>query len=121
MKDNKKVFPALLAGAFIGFINGFFGGGGGMLVVPVLTKFFNFSPKKAHATSIAVILPITVISVIIYLLKPNLTWQTVLAVGLGVTGGGILGAFILKGANNKVIEYLFVFVMLFAGAKMLFF
>ena len=56
MKNIKKSQIVIL-GALIGIINGFFGGGGGMIVVPLLTEKFGFSQKQAQATAIFVILP----------------------------------------------------------------
>ena len=121
MNSQKKIFPSLLAGSLIGFINGFFGGGGGMIVVPVLTKYFAFSQKKAHATSIAIILPICVASAVIYLFSKTPNWIEVAFIAGGVTLGGTLGALLLKKLNNKTLEYIFEGVMLVAGLKMLFF
>ena len=43
-------------GGIIGFLNGLLGAGGGMVAVPVLKK--EMDTKQAHATSIAVIIPI---------------------------------------------------------------
>ena len=56
MEKQKKFVKSALTGIISGFINGFFGGGGGMIVVPMLINLLGFSPKQAHATSIAVIL-----------------------------------------------------------------
>lgn len=39
MKKVKNLH-IILFGTLIGIINGFFGGGGGMIVVPLLTKLF---------------------------------------------------------------------------------
>ncbi len=121
MNKIKNFFSKVLAGSLIGFINGFFGGGGGMIVVPVLTKFFKYEEKKAHATSIAIILPISLISSFIYLSKENIQWGKISAVAAGVTLGGAIGAILLKKVNNKIIEYLFEGVMFAVGIKMLFF
>lgn len=121
MKKEKRILTAFLSGGIIGFINGFFGGGGGMIVVPLLQKYYKMEEKEAHATSIAVILPITVISAIVYLFKESMRWKELGFVSIGVLLGGIFGAIILKKASNKVIEYIFEAVMLFAGVRLLFF
>ena len=121
MNVKKSGFSAVLLGCLIGFINGFFGGGGGMIAVPTLSIFYGLEAKKAHASSIAVILPLSIASSVIYLLKEKVEWLNLGVVALGVTIGGVIGALFLKKASNKVIEYLFEGVMLFAGVKMLFF
>lgn len=121
MSKVKRGFLSVLVGCFVGFINGFFGGGGGMIAVPTLAKFYRLEEKKAHATSIAVILPLSIASSIIYLFKEEINWTNLAFVAGGVTVGGIIGALLLKKASNRFIEYLFEGVMLVAGVKMLFF
>ena len=122
MKDKEKFYMAL-AGAGVGLINGFFGGGGGMVVLPVLTMLFKYEQKNAHATAIAVILPISVVSAIAYLLggvEKIFTLDT-LFVSVGVMAGGLLGALLLKKINNAWLSKIFAVVMLVAGVKLAFF
>ena len=55
-KNNLKQWLLdAIFGSIIGFINGFLGGGGGMVAVPLLEKIKKLDNKKAHATAIAVI------------------------------------------------------------------
>ena len=55
-----------LLGGAVGFLNGLFGSGGGMLAVPLL-EHRGLPPDRAHATSLAVILPLTAVSAGAYL------------------------------------------------------
>lgn len=119
-KKNNNFWSQAGFGALIGFINGFFGGGGGMIVVPVLEKIYRFERKNSHATSIALILPITVISAIIYLIGAKIDWAILGVCTLGVVAGGAGGAFILKKVRSRIIGYLFCAVMLIAGIRLLF-
>ena len=48
----------MLAGAAAGLTNGFFGGGGGSVLVPMLTRVCGLDQRRAVATSVAVILPL---------------------------------------------------------------
>lgn len=121
-QDSKKNnLLLILFGAVIGLINGLFGGGGGMICVPVLIYFASFPIKKAHATAIAVILPLSVVSGLIYFTFFNIKWTIALYTGIGVFAGGILGALLLKKIPNKIILLLFAGLMLAAGVKLLFF
>ena len=43
MKKNAK--KAVLGGLGLGFVNGLFGGGGGMIAVPMLTGVLGYPPK----------------------------------------------------------------------------
>ncbi len=112
---------AILTGAVAGLINGLFGGGGGMIVVPMLIFLLKRETKKAHATAILIILPLSILSGILYIWYGNLKIETGLPVALGVVAGGIIGALTLKKLSSKWIVLIFSLVMIFAGAKMLFF
>ena len=68
-KEVLRTAALILSGAVTGILSGFFGGGGGMLVVPALTLIMKLTEKQAHATAIAVILPVTVVGAVTYLLR----------------------------------------------------
>ena len=57
-----KKLRYLTAGALAGLTNGFFGGGGGSVLVPLLTRYCGLEQRRAFATSVAVILPLCVLS-----------------------------------------------------------
>ena len=56
--DFLSVWKFMLAGALTGAVNGFFGGGGGCVLVPLLAGLCSVEQKKAFATSVAVIFPL---------------------------------------------------------------
>lgn len=119
MKKVKKLHIVLF-GAVIGLINGLFGGGGGMIVVPVLTKFFGFTQKQAQATAIFVILPISIASSIIYITHNSINFAKSWPVILSVVIGGAGGALLLNKLDNKVVRFIFIGLILFSGVTMLF-
>ncbi len=116
----KSKLILMLCGAVIGFINGFFGGGGGMVCVPLLEKVLHLPNKYSHATAIVVILPISFISAVIYFLSGNLQSIPFLTVGAGVLVGGIVGSFALKFLPPKFVRVIFVLVMFAGGIRLLF-
>lgn len=118
----KKFFKGALnvfLSALIGCVNGFFGGGGGMLCVPFLEKMVGLPTKKAHATAIAVIAPITLFSACVYLFKGAAPFpQLWYSVG-GVTAGGIAGALLLKKLPPWLVGGVFALMMMAAGIKLM--
>ena len=110
-----------LTGGIVGACNGFFGGGGGMIAVPLMIYLLKVKTKVAHATAILIILPITVVSAIVYFVKGRLDFSLLIPIGLGVTAGGILGAKLLGALNVKAVTVIFSALMLVAGVKLLFF
>lgn len=118
--SGKKKAAMILAGLFIGAVNGLFGAGGGMLAVPCLTYIGSLDEKSAHATAIALILPLCLVSSIAYGVGASFENGVILPTVLGVTIGGILGACLLKKLSSNVVSFLFYALMLFAGLKMIF-
>ena len=75
---QKERVRYLVAGAAAGLTNGFFGGGGGSVLVPILTRYCKLEQRQAFATSVAVILPLCVLSVAIYFFRGGLDVMTAL-------------------------------------------
>lgn len=119
MKKIKSKIILILSGLLIGFANGFFGGGGGMICVPLLEKILKIDNKKSHSTALAVMFPIAIFSLIVYLFKISLDWQLFGFVGSGFVLGGIIGAFLLQKLNAKIVRIIFTVIVLAAGIKML--
>ena len=68
MTDKGKL---RLTGALGGAVNGLFGGGGGMAVVPLLSRWCGLEEKKAFATCVALILPLCLVSAAVMLLRTD--------------------------------------------------
>lgn len=103
-----------------GILNGLLGSGGGVVVVLALRKFFGLSTHKSHATAVALMLPMTVVSAIVYIVMYKLDWQMALWVTLGGIGGGILGAKLLKKISAGWLHKIFGAVMVFVAVRMVF-
>ena len=119
LKENKrKNIKLSLFGILIGAVNGLFGAGGGMLAVPLLKKC-GLTQKSAHANAIAVIVPITVISAVLYLLRGNVSLnQAYIYIPTGVIGA-LIGTFALKKISAVWLKRIFGGFMVYAGIRLL--
>lgn len=117
---NQKLFSVLI-GAISGFINGLFGAGGGMIVVPMLINLLKFRTKQAHATAILIILPLSFVSGILYLSFGNFNVNVGVPTSIGVILGGGVGAFLLSKISSKWVGVIFSVLMAVAGVKMMLF
>lgn len=113
-----RVFPAL-AGAAAGLANGFFGGGGGMLLVPLLKGKCRLSQRQSFATSVAVILPLCTLSSVIYLLRGSVSLSAALPYLLGGLAGGWIGGRVFHRLNMVWLRRLFALLILYGGVKSL--
>ncbi len=118
-RELKKYFLLSLGGGFIGFLNGFFGGGGGMVCVPVLNKIAKLDEKHSHATAIAIIFPLSLISAFIYVINGYIKSLPLITVTIGSLAGGIIGAFALKILPPKWVRIIFAVIMLVGGIKLI--
>ena len=90
-----------------------------MVVVPLLTKLFNMEQKKDQATAIFVILPISLVSTVVYMVNNSIDFASGWPVMAGIVAGGIIGAKLLNKLNNNAVKGIFVFFMLLGGVGML--
>ena len=117
MKNKKKLW---LIGLVVGLTNGIFGAGGGSLLVPALEKFIKFETHKAHATTLAVILPLSVVSALVYTWGVDVDWRAVLFVSVGGVAGGVLGAKLLSKLSGAWLNMLFGAFLAVGAVRMLF-
>ena len=109
----------LLCGGLVGAANSLFGGGGGMLAVPLLTTM-GLDEKTAHATAILVILPISLFSFILYAIGGFYESSVLIPTAIGVTAGGVLGAKLLGKLPTKTVNFIFAALQFLAGAFLFF-
>lgn len=105
-------------GALVGAISGFFGGGGGMLCVPLL-EFSGLDVKRAHATALLVILPICIVSTVVYVMNGYFDYAAVMCAMIGVSFGGAAGAALLDKLGGTVVGLIFAALMIAIGVKLL--
>jgi len=120
LKGTKGKLSLGAAGCAAGAVNGIFGGGGGMIVVPLLTSVGQKPPLVAHATAILVILPVSLASAIVYLLGGWFDAELFIAVSIGVVLGGAAGAKLLGSITPAAATVAFAAVMFAAGVRMMF-
>lgn len=118
-KKVGRTVTLVVVGLLIGFVNGYLGAGGGMLLVPLLSTVAGLNERNAHATAIATILPTCIASAAIYAQTGALQNAPIASVVGGVVLGGAVGAVLLKYAGNKALSTVFYLVMILAGLKML--
>ena len=108
------------AGALTGAVNGIFGGGGGMIAVPLLSGLLGYEERQAHATAIFVIAPVCLASAIIYIINGYAVPDVIIPTAVGTVAGGFVGAYSLSKFSSSAVNYIFLAIMFAAGVRMLF-
>ncbi|WP_081627924.1 sulfite exporter TauE/SafE family protein [Caldisalinibacter kiritimatiensis] len=118
MKITKNNIKLAAIGLTTGIVNGLFGSGGGTIIVPALIFIIGLEEHKAHATAISIILPLTLVSTIIYFRRGILRLDIALPVILGGVIGGFVGAKILNRIPNNILRKIFGIFMIIAAIKL---
>lgn len=106
------------AGALVGLVNVLLGAGGGILAVPILKKC-GLTQKQAQANAVAVILPLTIISFIIYIKKQYVNFFDSLWIIPFAVLGALVGTFVFRKLSSSVLKRIFGVFMIWAGVRML--
>lgn len=115
MKRRHSWLPAAAAGGAAGLINGFFGGGGGMVLVPLLMSQCGLDRRRAFASSVAIILPLCVLSAGIYFAKGHLDLLTALPYLAGGLIGGWIGGRIFQKVPVVWLKRAFALLILYGA------
>lgn len=116
---NNIKFKLITIGVVAGLLNGVFGSGGGTIVVPSLIFLIGMEDHKAHATAISIILPLSIISTVIYLLNNTIPMKQSLMVMTGGLFGSYLGAKFLHKIPVHILRKIFGSVIIYTAIRMI--
>ena len=106
-----------LSGALAGALNGLFGAGGGILLVPLLLRVHKLPAQKAFATSLTIILPLSVVTLAVYALRGQLVWRGALPYLAGGAAGGFFAGKYLRRMPVVWLRRLFGALLVLSGLR----
>ncbi len=114
-----KKWKTALAGMAAGLPNGLFGAGGGMLLVPLLRRWGELDEQETFPTALAVMTPLCLVSLTIYLLRGALDLPVALPYLISGLVGGLVGGLVFHKVSPQLLHRLFGALILYAGVRML--
>ena len=118
-KTKGDIWKYAVIGALAGTANGFFGAGGGLFLVPLFIGWIKMEEKKAFATSVAVILPLSVASLVVFILRGENIVSTALPYVLGGILGGLISGNLFRRISVIWLHRLFGFLLLYGAFRTL--
>ena len=115
----KEKWKYALSGAAAGTANGLFGAGGGMILVPLLTRWAKLPDKKAFATSISIIAPMCLVSIVIYYFQGSLALSDSLPYLVGGLLCGLLGGKLFGKVSATFLHRVLGLLILYGGIRSL--
>ena len=112
-----RIEKCFVAGALAGALNGLFGAGGGLILVPLLISWIKIEEKTAFATSVAVMLPLSIVSYVLFCLQGGNVWTQALPYLIGGILGGALSSALFRKVSAQWLHRLFSLLILYGGVK----
>jgi len=112
-KTQRAIWQFILIGVLAGVIAGMFGKGGGLVIVPILIKFFDYDPKAASATSLAALqLPVGLPSVIVYAEDGHLNFFYAGLMAFGILVGVFFGSKLALNLSSAIFKKVYAVFLL---------
>ncbi len=122
---TQLILTALLIGLAAGILSGLVGVGGGIIMVPALVFFMNYTQHQAQGSSLAVLtLPVVIIASLYYYHQCQKAGTPIdlKIVGLLAAGflvGGFFGSKLALMINQDMLKKVFAVILFYTAFKML--
>jgi uncharacterized membrane protein YfcA len=122
---TQLIITTLMIGLAAGILSGLVGVGGGIIMVPALVFFMNYTQHQAQGSSLAVLtLPVVIIASITYYyqcqkLGTPIDLKVIGLLAAGFLVGGYFGSKIALAINQDVLKKIFAVILFYTAFKML--
>jgi uncharacterized membrane protein YfcA len=122
---TQLVITILLIGLSAGILSGLVGVGGGIIMVPALVFFLNYTQHQAQGTSLAVLtLPVVILASLFYYhqcqkLGTPIDLKVVGFLAISFLAGGLIGSKIALSIDQQLLKKIFAIILFYTAFKML--
>ncbi|MBC7326570.1 sulfite exporter TauE/SafE family protein [bacterium] len=114
------IIGLVLAGIFVGTFSGFFGLGGGVIIIPILTEVFKVEPHRALGTSLAVMIPTALVGALRHAHYGNTDLKIAIIMWCGSLLGAFLGATLVSQIPGGLVKKLLAIIIILLAIRMFF-
>lgn len=115
---TRGLIGPLLVGLLTGFMAGFFGVGGGFILIPILLALYRMPVKAAFGTSLMMVASVSIPGTISHFSHDHVRLPLVLNMIVGAVPGSLLGSKLALAAGDANLKRGFGFIMLIMAAVM---
>jgi uncharacterized protein len=122
----QTILILLIVGFGAGILGGLVGIGGGIIIVPCLIYFLQYTQLQAQGTSLGLLmLPVGILGFINYYQKCKdvgtpINYTVIAIIAVGFVVGSFLGSKVAVQVDKTMLKNIFAFVLIAIAAKMLF-
>ena len=115
-----NIFILVSLGILTGVLSGFFGIGGGVILVPGLIYLLHFAPQKAIAISLIVIIPTALTGAFKNLIIGNTDLNIAIPIAIGGAIGALIGTSLCDSFSSTTLSKAFGILLIGIGLSLLF-
>lgn len=119
MRKKENFIKEFFIGLVVGFTSGFFGAGGGLLLVPYFSKKFKDDERMSRATTVFCVLFMVITSSLFYIKESKVDLLLSFKCVLGGCIGSFIGAKVLEKINQNFLKVMFIVFLLYSSFKMI--
>jgi uncharacterized membrane protein YfcA len=112
---RRRTASLVAIGLTVGLLSGLMGVGGGIVMVPLLVLVAGFAQHRAHATSLAAIVPIAAVAATRFAIDGEVAYRTGVLLALGALAGAPVGARLLARLDEGTLKNAFGALMVAVG------
>ncbi len=116
---NVSFWPAFIISLIVGILSGLFGIGGGSIMVPAMILLFGLPVHIATATSMFMILFISIISASTHIALGHIAWEYVFFFIPGAWIGGTIGAKVNQKITGGILEWFLRIILIIIGVRLI--
>ncbi len=114
------IIGSIIIGLVAGIASGFFGIGGGLVMIPAMVYFFHLTQHQAQGTSLAVLTPpVAILAVIQYYKEGNVNLYMAAFIATSFIIGAYVGGTYVQYVSDPTLKKIFGVLLLFVSLKMI--
>lgn len=106
LQGRRMLYPPV-AGMAAGLVSGIMGIGGGVLLVPLLSRYFENEQHKVYGTSLTAVFFISLSSAAFYAAQGSVNWILAAEIAVGSVCGAIIGATMMMRVSQQKLKRAF--------------
>lgn len=123
--DSTVLITLLIIGLSAGILSGLVGVGGGIILVPALVIFLNYTQHQAQGTSLGVLtFPVVILGFLHYYqaskgTDASIDMRVVAFLAVSFLAGGYFGSVLAQKINQEMLKKIFAVILLLTAFKLL--
>jgi uncharacterized protein len=118
-RGHVSLWVPIAIGLVAGIASGLLGVGGGIVMVPLLATFAGFAQHRAHATSLAAIVPIAAVGATTFAIAGEIDYPVAGLLAVGSLVGAPLGARFMARSSEGLLTTMFGILMIGVAIQLL--